>query len=103
MIINTDEDPSQYLNFRISYEFQKWNEFKHVLTDKRIMMSTRLLYSVQAWELSVKELRKIETIWHNFLRKMITNGFKRKNVPLAYLKAKRSNPVTPKPDVKYNT
>ena len=109
MIINTDEDPSQYLNFRISSAFQKWNELKHVLTDKRIMMSTRtkileacvrsrLLYSVQAWELSVKELRKIETIWHNFLRKMITNGFKRKNVPLAYLKAKRSNPDTPKPD-----
>ena len=41
MIINTDEDPSQYLNFRISSAFQKWNNLKHVLTDKRITMSTR--------------------------------------------------------------
>ena len=109
MIINTDEDPSQYLNFRISSAFQKWNDLKHVLTDKIITMSTRtkileacvrsrLLYSVQAWELSAKELKKIETIWHGFLRKMIANGFKRKNVPLAYLKAKRSNPDTPEPD-----
>ena len=45
-----------------------------------------------------KELKKIETIWHGFHRKMIANGFKRKNVPLAYLKEKRSNPDTPEPD-----
>ena len=59
MIINTDEDASKYLNFRISSAFQKWNDLKHVLTDKRITMSTRtkileacvrsrLLYCVQA-------------------------------------------------------
>ena len=59
MIVNTDVDPSHYLNFRISSAFQKWNEVKHILTDRRILMSTRskileacmrsrLLYSVQA-------------------------------------------------------
>ena len=114
MIVNTDEDPSQYLNFRISSAFQKWNELKHVLTDRRILMSTRsrileacirsrLLYSVQTWELSGRELRKIESTWCNFLRKMIVNGFKRKHVPTEYLKQlkrsrKESQPNVPKPD-----
>ena len=73
MIVNSDEDPSHYLNFRISSAFQKWNELKHILTDKRVLMSTRtkkleacirsrLLNSIQAWELSANELRKIESI-----------------------------------------
>ena len=89
MIANTDVDPSHYLNFRISSAFQKWSELQHILTDRRILLSTRskileacisshLLYSVQAWELSRQELRKIESIWCNFLRKMVVNGFKRK-------------------------
>ena len=117
MIVNTDEDPSHYLNFRISSAFQKWNELKHILTDRRILMSTRskilqacvrshLLYSVQAWELSAHELRKLESIWCNFLRKMVANGFKCKCVPLKYLEAlkksrkskKDSQPAVPKPD-----
>ena len=73
MLTNTDQTPSDYLAFRISSAFQKWTELKHVLTDRRILMSTRsklleacirsrLLYSVQAWELTAKELRKIESI-----------------------------------------
>ena len=91
------------LYFRISSAYQKWNDLKHVLTDRRVKVTTRtqileacirsrLLYSVQAWELSSRQLNKIESIWHNFLRKMIAHGFKRKNVPLEYLKQKRSNP-----------
>ena len=117
MIVNTDVDPSHYLNFRISSAFQKWNELKHILADRRILMSTRskileacirsrLLYSVQAWELSGQELRKIESIWCNFLRKMVVNGFKCKNVPSDYVKAlkrskkskKDTQPTVPKPD-----
>ena len=97
MITNTDEDPSCYLNFRVSSAFHKWNELKHVLTDRKILISTRtrileacvrsrLLYSVQALEVTTSELRKIESIWHNFLRRMINNGFKRKNVPIEYSK-----------------
>ena len=62
----------------------------------------RLLYSVQSWDLSAEELRKIESIWHNFLRKMVYNGFKRKNVPPEYLKArkeaKKKNLALPEPD-----
>ena len=63
---------------------------------------SRLLYSAQSWDLSACELRKLETIWHGFLRKMITNGFKRKNVSQEYLiaqkKAKKSNTIVPEPD-----
>ena len=77
MITNNDEDLSHYLTFRISSAFQKWNELKHVLTDKRINMpsrikilkacvGSRLLYSAQSWELSASVLRKLETIWHGF-------------------------------------
>ena len=105
MVTNNDDDPSHYLSFRISSAIQKWNE----LTHKKIIMSTRiklleacvrrrLLYSAQ----SASELRKLETIWHVFLRKMITNGFKRKNFPQEYLKAKKkaknSNTTIPEPD-----
>ena len=63
---------------------------------------SRLFYSAQSWELSASELRKLETIWHGFLRKMTTNGFKRKNVPKEYLKArkkaKKSNTSIPEPE-----
>ena len=79
-----------YLTFKISSAFQKWNELKHVLTDQRIKMSTRvkfleacvrsrLLYSVQTWDMKVHEKLKIETVWHGFLRKMVSNGYKRKS------------------------
>ena len=49
------------------------------------------------------ELRKLETIWHGFLRKMINNGFKRKNILKEYLlarkKAIKSNTTTaPEPE-----
>ena len=86
MITNNDDDPSHYLSFRISSAYQKWNELKHVFTDKRIYMSTRvklleacvrsrLLYSCQSWDLHASEIRKLESIWHGFLRRMVKNGF----------------------------
>ena len=100
MITNNDDDPSHYLSLRISSAYQKWNELKHVFTDKRIFMSTRiklleacvrsrLLYSCQSWDLLASEVTKLESIWHGFLRRMVKNGFKRKNVPPEYLKAKK--------------
>ena len=49
----------------------------------------RLLYSAQSLELTASELNKLETIWHGFLGKMVANGFKRKNVPVEYLKARK--------------
>ena len=113
LITNTDEDRASYLTSRISSAFQKWNELKQVLTDHKINMRSRikilearirsrLLYSAQSWDLSASELDKIESIWHGFLRKMVRNGYKRKNVPAEYLKArklaKKSNINLPEPD-----
>ena len=63
---------------------------------------SRLLYSSQSWELLASKIQKIESIWHIFLRKMVCNGFKRKNVPPEYLKArkkaKKSNTIVPEPE-----
>ena len=113
VITNNDDDPSHYLSYRISSAYQKWNELKHVLTDKRIFLSTRiklleacvrsrLLYSCRSWDLLATELRKLESIWHGFLRRMVKNGFKCKNVPPEYLKAKKeakkSGVEVPEPD-----
>ena len=59
---------------------------------------SRLIFGVQAWELSLSELKKIEVIWHGFLRKMVTNGYRRKNVPDEYLQAKKLNLNPPEPE-----
>ena len=99
MIVNTDDNQYNFLNFRIASAYQKWNDLKHVLTDWRVKMNARtkileacirscLLYSVQAWQLSARELKKIESIWHNFLRKMIVHGFKRKKHSIGVCKEK---------------
>ena len=65
-----------------------FNKSRHTLTDRRINMQARinlleslvrskLLYSVQAWQLSQEELRKLEVVYRNFLRKMIRGGFRK--------------------------
>ena len=88
----TSSNHENYLTSRISSAFQKWNELKHVLTDQRIKMSTRitflevcvrsrLLYSVQTWDMKQHEKLKLESVWNGFLRKMVANGYKRKNAP----------------------
>ena len=85
MIINTVDNQFNFLNFRISSSYQKWSELKHVLIDRRIKMtartksfetcvSSRLLYSVQAWDLYACELRITWSIWHNFLRNMVAQS-----------------------------
>ena len=91
-ITNDKENKSRFLHARIGAAFQKWNELKHVLTDRRIHLPTRvkflttcvrscLLYTIQTWLLTEKELEKIETMWHGFPRKMVRGGYKRKNAP----------------------
>ena len=37
------------------------------------------VYSVQTWELTTKELAKIEVVWNRFLRKMVKGGYKRQS------------------------
>jgi len=91
LITNTGQS-SSFLHHRISSAYEKWNELRHVLTDREIHLSirmkiltacvrSRLLYSIQTWELSKTELQKINTVWNGFLRKMIAGGYARKNAP----------------------
>ena len=65
---------------------------KSIFLDKRIFLSTRvkfleacvrsrLLYSVQAWQLGAEEMRKLESVWCGFLRRLVKGGFCRVNAP----------------------
>ena len=91
---NDETNQSAFLSHRISSAYAKWNELKSVLTDKRIFMKTRvkflnacvrsrLTYSVQSGFLNSTEIIRLESIWMNFLRRLIRNGFQRENVPQA--------------------
>ena len=62
---------------QISSAYAKCNEMKSVFLDKRIFLSTRvkfleacvrsrLLYSIQAWQLGAEEMRKLESVWCGF-------------------------------------
>ena len=92
MLTNETVTTPTYITNQISSAYIKWNELKPMLMNKQIKLSTRvkfleayvrsrLLYSVQAWQLNANEMRKVESVWNNFLRRMIKGGFERKNVP----------------------
>ena len=92
VLSNEKNTSSSFINHQIASAYSKWNELKSILLDKRIFLSTRiifleacvrsrLLYSVQAWQLNAKEMEKLESVWHGFLRRMVKGGFKRKNAP----------------------
>ena len=83
---------NDFLKHQIAAAYTKWAEMKDVLTDREIHLHTRihlleacvrtrLLYSVQAWKLSVAEVKKLESVWMSFLRRMVKRGFARRNVP----------------------
>ena len=87
---NTAKNPP--LAEQISSAWSKWTEMKHILCDReiylwirdRMLESTvraRLLYAVQTELLSAAEHAKLESVWHQFLRKMIKSGFQCKNAP----------------------
>ena len=44
-------------------------------------MRSRLRYSVQAWQLNAKDMRKLEAVWCGFLRRMVKGGYARRNAP----------------------
>jgi len=92
VLSNENSNTAAFINHQIASAFSKWNELKSVLLDKRIFLSTRvkfleacvrsrLLYSVQAWQLSAKEMQKLESVWCSLLRRMVKGGFSRKNAP----------------------
>ena len=65
---------------------------KSVFLDKRIFLSTRvkfieacvrsrLLCHVQVWQLGVKGMQKLESVWCGFLKQLVKGGFSRRNAP----------------------
>ena len=88
-------DPSEHSAFiyqRVASAYAKWNDLKQVLTDKRVFLTTHLkffsacvrsclTYSVQTGMLNAIETTKLESIWMNFLRRLVKKGFERENVP----------------------
>ena len=92
MLTNISVQVPTFITCQISNAYAKWNELKPIFLNKQIRLSTRvkfleayvrsrLLYSVQAWHLKVNEMKKVESVWNTFLRRMIKGGFERKNVP----------------------
>ena len=90
MLSNIPTTTPSFITHQISSAYQKWNEMKPVLLDRRIHLKTRvkfleayirsrLLYSVQAWHLSSAEMKKIVSVWNVFIRRMVKGGFQRKN------------------------
>ena len=93
-ISNDVQHQSTFTIQRIASAHKKWNELKTVLTNHQIKLSTRvkfltacvrsrLTYSIQACNLNVSQLSKLEVTWMNFLRKLVRNGFQRVNIPSA--------------------
>ena len=89
---NEENNHTALITQRISSAYQKFNELKQVLTDRRIRLKTRvkfltacvrtrLTFSVQACLLKAAEINKLETVWMNFLRKLVRKGFDRVHVP----------------------
>ena len=92
LLSNEISNTAAFVNHQIASAYSKWNELKSILLDRRIFLSTRmkfleacvrsrLLYSVQAWQLNAKEMQKLESVWSGFLRRMVKGGFIRKNAP----------------------
>ena len=88
----SNESANNFLKHQIAAAYSKWAEMKDILTDRDIHLHirirfleacvrSRLLYSVQAWRLNVSELKKVEAVWMNFLRRMVKRGFARRNAP----------------------
>ena len=89
---NDQSEHSAFISQRVASAYAKWNDLKQVLTDKRVFLTTRmkflsacvrsrLTYSVQAGMLNAIETTKLESIWMNFLRRLVKKGFERENAP----------------------
>ena len=83
-------DDKEHLNTQIGAAYQKYSDMKDVLTDREISMSicvslleayvrSRLLYSVQTRRLNAQEVARLNSIWMNFLRRLVRGGFNRQH------------------------
>ena len=85
-IFNNDDD---FTGMRIARATAKFNELGNVLRDQEIHLSIRrhlleacvrprLTYATQSWRPSEQQMKKLESCWHGFLRRMVKGGFRRK-------------------------
>lgn len=83
----TNQAEPTYVEHRIANAEAKYQELKNVLSDQEIALKTRtkflescvrsrLLYSVQAWNMTAREQAQIEAQWNNFLRRLVRGGFR---------------------------
>ena len=74
---------------RISKATAKFHELENVLCDHEIHLSIRkkyleacvrprLCYATQSWKPSEEEIKKLESCWFGFLRRMVKGGFRNK-------------------------
>ena len=91
-ISSEENNHSALIAQRISSAYKRFNELKQVITDRRVRLKTRvkfltacvrsrLTFSVQACLLKAAEINKLESVWMNFLRKLVRKGFERVHVP----------------------
>ena len=95
-ISNTIENDNIDVQSRISLAENKFQEMKQLLCDRELpikqrstkflqtFVRSRLCYSVQAWDLKEHELKRIESKWTGFLRRMVNGGLARKVDSMAY-------------------
>ena len=76
------------INHRIQMAQAKFATLSNLLLNRNIIMKTRikflnslvrsrLVYSCQNWNLNVNQYEKMDTVYRNFLRRMVRGGFKR--------------------------
>lgn len=81
-------DRHEYLEHYITCAFRKWSEMENILTDREIhlpirirlletFIRSRLLYLAQTRKLNPIDLKKVDGVWTNLLRRMVKGGFKR--------------------------
>ena len=87
------EGNSNSTDLRIAKATAKFHELENVLRDSEIYLSIRkkfleacvrprLTFATQSWRLSEIEIKKLESCWHGFLRRMVKGGFRNKPTEL---------------------
>ena len=86
--LTDNQKDDKYLQLQIGSAYGKWNEFKHVFTDKKINLKTRIMiaesmvrsrltYAVETERLNSEQRQKMDSVWVRMLRQMVKGGFTR--------------------------
>ena len=78
------------VNFRIESAKNKFSTMKNLFLNHKIHLQTRIVFlrayirarltfNCQSWVLTTLQLNKIDATWQTFLRKIVRDGFRRRN------------------------